>query len=76
MKFIPYSNGLHRLKTKRKKNTNKLFEIIIFTMIMLIAFGALGQVIITKYTAENVKSRDSFVRVNNNQYHFNARGTV
>ena len=75
MKFIPYSNGLHRLKTKRKKNTNKLFEIIIFTMIMLIAFGALGQVIITKYTAENVKSRDSFVRVNNNQYHFNARGS-
>lgn len=74
MKFIPYSNGLHRLKTKRKKNTHKLFEVIIFTIIMLIAVGALGQVVITKYTAENVKSRDNFVRVNNNQYHFNSRG--
>ena len=75
MKFIPYSNGLHRLKTKRKKNTNRIFEVIIFTIILLIASGALGQVIITKYTAENVKSRDTFVRVNNNQYHFNARGS-
>lgn len=74
MKFIPYSNGLHRLKTKRKRKPWKVLEVIAFTLIFIIAAGALGQVIITKFVAENKKARDTFVRVNNSQYHFSSRG--
>lgn len=74
MKFIPYSNGLHKLKVKKKRDPWKAIEYIIFSMIIIIAFGAIGQVGITKFNAENTKSRDMYVRIDNNKYYYTSRG--
>lgn len=74
MKFIPYSNSVHKVNSKKKKNPWKLGNIIVLILILLIVLGAVGQVIITKFNAENLKSRNKFVRVNSNKYYFKERG--
>ncbi|GKX64900.1 alpha/beta fold hydrolase [Inconstantimicrobium mannanitabidum] len=74
MRFIPYSNSVHKFNSKKKRDHWRLGNIILIVLILLIVSGVLGQVIITKFNAENSKSRNKYVRVNNNKYYFKDRG--
>lgn len=74
MRFIPYSNGLHKLKTKKKREPWKIVEVIVFTAIILLAAGAIGQLCITKYNGENTKSRNMYVSIDHKKYYYSSRG--
>lgn len=74
MRFLPYSNSLHKSKYKKKKNKFKFFEIL-FAVIFIASFsGLLFEKISEQKLGEKFKQKSKVVTIDESKIYYNVAG--
>lgn len=74
MKFLPYSNSMHKYKPKRKVNKLRLIEIIFVLLFLIIFFGVLYENISSHKMSIKAKGKGKYVSINEKKIYYDLIG--
>ncbi|MBU5592932.1 alpha/beta hydrolase [Clostridium sp. MSJ-4] len=74
MKFLPYSNSLHKYKVKREVNKLKIFEIIFVVLFVVLFSGMLYENITSHKIALNSKEKGKYVSIDESKIFYDVVG--
>lgn len=74
LKFIPYSNGFHKIRNKREIHPIKLSKTIFLIVLSVFMFGVVYQFIINKIDKSKFQPTEKYLRIDGKKYYFNSTG--
>ncbi|GIM29630.1 hypothetical protein CPJCM30710_22960 [Clostridium polyendosporum] len=75
MRFLPYSNGFHKIKVKRQLHPLETTKIVIYVLLIILILGFLYQVISDKVASVKIKPKSQYVRIDGKSFYYNLIGS-
>lgn len=75
MNLIPHSNGINKVKIKKKIPITSILKWIIYSLIIIILTGIVFQFLVGKVYNEKYKPRTKYTRIDDNRIYFNSIGS-
>lgn len=75
MNLIPHSNGIKRLRIKKKIPISAIMKWLIYSLITILLMGVIFQFAVTKVYNEKYKPRTKYTRINDNRIYYNSSGS-
>ncbi|MBU3202582.1 alpha/beta hydrolase [Clostridium algidicarnis] len=74
MKFLPYSNSMHKYKPKRKVNKLRIIEIVVVLLFLVTFFGMLYENISSHKMSIKAKGKGKYVSINEKKIYYDLIG--
>lgn len=75
MRFLPYSNGFHKIKMKRQLHPLETTKIVVYILLITLIIGFLYQTISDNVASVKIKPRSQYVRVDGRCFYYNLTGS-
>lgn len=75
MNLIPHSNGIKRLRIRKKIPISAIMKFLIYSLITILLMGLVFQFAVTKVYNEKYKPRTKYTRINDNRVYYNSIGS-
>lgn len=75
MKFLPHSNGVYKISTRKKLNKTEILKLTSIILVAILVVGFIAQRINNFVVKETMKQRVDYVRVNNERFDYVLEGS-